>query len=40
MTDPTAVSTGIQSVWVNGLLVFDAGETTHLYAGRVIQRPE
>ena len=40
MTDPTAMSTGIRSVWVNGLLVFDSGETTHFYAGQVVRRPE
>lgn len=40
MTEPTAMSTGIRSVWVNGMLVFDSGETTHVYAGRVIRRGE
>ena len=40
MTDPTAMSTGIRSVWVNGLLVFDSGETTHFYAGQIVRRPE
>jgi N-acyl-D-amino-acid deacylase len=39
MDDPTAVSTGIESVWVNGLIVFDDGEPTHVYAGQVISRP-
>jgi hypothetical protein len=34
------MSTGIRSVWVNGLLVFDSGETTHFYAGQVVRRPE
>lgn len=36
MTDPTAMSTGIRSVWVNGMLVFDAGETTHVYSGKIV----
>ena len=40
MTEPTAMSTGIRSVWVNGMLVFDSGDTTHIYAGRVISREE
>jgi len=40
MTEPTAMSTGILSVWVNGMLVFDSGETTHFYAGSVIRRGE
>jgi len=39
MTDPTAVSTGIRRVWVNGALVFDNGKATHIYAGQVISRP-
>jgi N-acyl-D-amino-acid deacylase len=38
MDNPTAVSTGIKSVWVNGLLVFDDGEPTHVYAGQVVSR--
>lgn len=40
MDDPTAVSTGIKNVWVNGLLVFDNGEPTHVYAGQIISRPD
>ena len=40
MSDPTAMSTGITSVWVNGLLVFDSGQTTHFYAGKIIERPD
>lgn len=39
MDDPTAVSTGIRSVWVNGQLVFDNGEPTHVYAGQIVSRP-
>ena len=39
MEDPTAVSEGIQHVWVNGALVFDNGEATHVFAGQIISRP-
>lgn len=40
MENPTAVSTGVKNVWVNGLLVFDNGEPTHVYAGQIISRPD
>ena len=36
--DPKALSAGIQSVWVNGELVFDQGKTTKAYPGRVLTR--
>jgi len=36
--DPQAVSTGIESVWVNGTAVFNRGQTTGKYPGRVIVR--
>lgn len=39
MDDPTAVSTGVRKVWVNGQIVFDDGESTHVYAGQIISRP-
>lgn len=39
MDNPTAVSTGVKSVWVNGALVFDNGEPTHVYAGQIVSRP-
>jgi N-acyl-D-amino-acid deacylase len=35
---PGALSTGIQSVWVNGQLVFDQGAATGLAPGRIIRR--
>lgn len=37
-TDAKAVSTGIQTVWVNGEIVFDKGSTTGARPGRVLQR--
>lgn len=40
MKDPTAVSTGIEKVWVNGVLSFDQGEPTGAYAGRIVSRAE
>jgi len=40
MKDPTAVSTGIRKVWVNGVLAFDLGEPTGAFAGRIVRRAE
>ncbi len=40
MKDPTAVSTGIKKVWVNGALAFDLGEPTGSFAGRIVGRAE
>jgi len=37
-TDAKAVSTGIQTVWVNGEIVFDKGSTTGARPGRVLRR--
>ena len=36
--DPKALSTGIQKVWVNGEVVFEAGKSTGRYPGRVLTR--
>lgn len=36
MANPTAVSVGIQSVWVNGVLAFENGAPTKRYAGRIV----
>jgi N-acyl-D-amino-acid deacylase len=38
-TDPQHPSVGIQTVWVNGEVVFDGGKTTGRHPGRVIRRP-
>jgi len=40
MDDPSAVSVGVQSVWVNGVLAFDNGEPTMQYPGRIVVRDE
>jgi len=40
MQDPTALSVGIEKVWVNGVLAFDDGEPTMIYPGRVVNRDE
>jgi N-acyl-D-amino-acid deacylase len=40
MLDPTALSVGIEKVWVNGTLAFENGEPTMDYPGRVIARGE
>lgn len=40
MQDSTAMSVGIEKVWVNGVLAFDNGEPTMAYAGRVVSRGE
>jgi N-acyl-D-amino-acid deacylase len=37
-SDPHAVSTGIDRVWVNGVLVYDDGKTTGKFPGRPILR--
>jgi N-acyl-D-amino-acid deacylase len=37
-SDPRALSTGIQTVWINGQVVFDKETTTGTAAGRVIRR--
>jgi len=37
-SDPHAVSTGIDRVWVNGVLVYEDGETTGLFPGRALKR--
>jgi N-acyl-D-amino-acid deacylase len=36
MSDPTAVSVGVNSVWVNGVLAFSDGKATKRFAGRVV----
>lgn len=40
MQDPTAVSIGIEKVWVNGVLAFDNGEPTQIFPGRIVVRSE
>jgi N-acyl-D-amino-acid deacylase len=37
-SDPHAMSTGIETVWVNGQAVFQKGGATGLYPGRVLRR--
>ncbi|MCH8116688.1 MAG: D-aminoacylase [Proteobacteria bacterium] len=36
MSDPTAISVGVNKVWVNGVLAFVDGKTTKRIAGRVV----
>ena len=36
--EPEKISTGILSVWVNGQVVFQEGETTGVYPGRIVNR--
>jgi N-acyl-D-amino-acid deacylase len=36
---PQALATGVQTVWVNGAIVFDGGGTTKAFAGRALRRP-
>ena len=36
MSDPTAFSIGVKTVWVNGVLAFADGEPTLRYAGRIV----
>ena len=38
MDNSTAVSTGVHSVWVNGVLAFENGTPTKRFSGRVITR--
>ena len=38
MLDPTALSVGIEKVWVNGVLAFEDGESTGVYPGHVVGR--
>ena len=40
MQDSTALSVGIEKVWVNGVLAFDDGEPTMVYPGRIVARNE
>jgi len=40
MQDPTALSVGIRSVWVNGVLAFDDDEPLMVYPGRIVSRGE
>ena len=40
MKDPTAESTGINRVWVNGLLAFDKSESTAIYSGQLVKRAQ
>ena len=37
-TEPHALAMGIESVWVNGALVFDGGEATWELPGKVLRR--
>lgn len=36
--DPKALSTGVQTVWVNGVVVLEQGKPTDRYPGRIIRR--
>lgn len=36
--DPQAMAEGVQSVWVNGALVYDGGKPTEVYSGRFLTR--
>ena len=40
MKEPTAMSSGIERVWVNGVLAFDEGAPTDAFAGQVVRRSE
>jgi len=40
MQDPTALSSGVAKVWVNGQLAFSDGQPTGVFAGQVIRRAE
>jgi N-acyl-D-amino-acid deacylase len=40
MKEPHAVATGIETVWVNGEVVFDSGKTTGRHPGRVLRRAD
>ena len=37
MKEPMATSSGIENVWVNGVLSFDKNEPTHAYAGQIVR---
>ena len=37
-TEPHAISSGIDTVWVNGDVVFRNGSATGTYSGRVLRR--
>ena len=39
MKEPMAMSSGIERVWVNGVLAFDDGASTGVFAGQVVSRP-
>lgn len=36
---PQALSVGIQTVWVNGVPVYERGKTTGMYPGKALRRP-
>ena len=38
MKEPMAMSSGIEQVWVNGVLAFDDGAPTEAFAGQVVKR--
>jgi len=38
MQDPTALSVGVEKVWVNGVLAFDSGKPTMRYPGKIVSR--
>lgn len=38
IAEPQKISEGVQYVWVNGKMVFEKGEATKLYPGRVLKR--
>jgi CubicO group peptidase (beta-lactamase class C family) len=39
IVNPHATSVGIQTVWVNGVVVYDNGRTTGSFPGRALRRP-
>ena len=39
-TDPQAQNTGITTVWVNGVVVFDNGQATGRFPGKILRRQE
>jgi N-acyl-D-amino-acid deacylase len=36
MQEPTAISSGIERVWVNGVLAFENGQSTGVYGGQLV----
>jgi N-acyl-D-amino-acid deacylase len=38
LADPHAVSSGIRTVWVNGVVVYDNGKASGAFPGKVIKR--